>query len=42
MTTPSIETVRAWLGRVMIDRDGNRIGGITDIYDDPDIQLGRP
>ncbi len=32
MPTLSIETVRGWLGRVMIDRDGNRIGEITDIY----------
>jgi hypothetical protein len=40
MTTPSIETVRAWLGRVMIDRDGNRIGEITDIY--LDNETGRP
>jgi sporulation protein YlmC with PRC-barrel domain len=38
--TPSIETVRAWLGRVMIDRDGNRIGEITDIY--LDNETGRP
>jgi PRC-barrel domain/Domain of unknown function (DUF2382) len=40
MRTPSIETVRAWLGRVMIDRDGNRIGEITDIY--LDNESGRP
>jgi hypothetical protein len=40
MTIPSIETVRAWLGRLMIDRDGNRIGEITDIY--LDNETGRP
>ena len=40
MPTPSIETVRAWLGRVMIDRDGQRIGEITDIY--LDNETGRP
>jgi PRC-barrel domain len=40
MPTPSIETVRAWLDRVMIDRDGNRIGEITDIY--LDSETGRP
>jgi hypothetical protein len=32
MPTPSVEQVRGWLGRVMVDRDGNRLGGITDIY----------
>ena len=32
MPTPSVEEVRAWSGRVMIDRDGNRLGEITDIY----------
>jgi sporulation protein YlmC with PRC-barrel domain len=40
MPTPSIETVRAWLGRVMIDRDGHRIGEITDVY--LDNETGRP
>jgi hypothetical protein len=40
MPTPSIETVRGWLGRVMIDRDGNRIGEITDLY--LDNETGRP
>ena len=40
MPTPSIETVRGWLGRVMIDRDGNRIGEITDLY--LDDETGRP
>ncbi len=32
MPAPSVEEVRAWLGRVMVDRDGNRLGEITDIY----------
>jgi len=32
MPTPSVEEVRAWSGRVMVDRDGNRLGEITDIY----------
>ena len=32
MPTPSVEQVRSWLGRVMVDRDGNRLGEITDIY----------
>jgi PRC-barrel domain/Domain of unknown function (DUF2382) len=32
MQTPSVEQVRGWLGRVMVDRDGNRLGEITDIY----------
>jgi hypothetical protein len=32
MPTPSVDRVRAWLGRVMVDRDGNRLGEITDIY----------
>jgi hypothetical protein len=32
MPTPSVEEVQAWVGRVMIDRDGNRLGEITDIY----------
>jgi len=40
MTAPRIETVRCWLGRFMIDRDGNRIGEITDIY--LDNETGRP
>ena len=40
MPTSSIETVRGWLGRVMIDRDGNRIGEITDLY--LDNETGRP
>jgi hypothetical protein len=32
MPAPSGEEVQAWVGRVMIDRDGNRLGEITDIY----------
>ena len=32
MPAPSVDEVRAWLGRVMVDRDGNRLGEITDIY----------
>jgi hypothetical protein len=32
MATPGVEQVRAWLGRTMIDRDGNQLGEITDIY----------
>jgi hypothetical protein len=32
MSTPSVEKVRAWLGRAMIDRDGKQLGEITDIY----------
>jgi hypothetical protein len=32
MPTPSVETVRGWSGRVMVDRDGKRLGEITDIY----------
>jgi sporulation protein YlmC with PRC-barrel domain len=32
MPTPSVEEVRAWVGRSMIDSDGKRLGEITDIY----------
>jgi PRC-barrel domain/Domain of unknown function (DUF2382) len=32
MATPSIETVRGWRGRVMVDRDGDKIGEVVDIY----------
>src|SRR4029450_10334041 len=32
MAPPSIETVRGWLGRVMVDRDSNKIGEVVDIY----------
>jgi PRC-barrel domain/Domain of unknown function (DUF2382) len=40
MPTPSIQTARAWLGWVMVDRDSNRIGEVTDIY--LDNQTGQP
>src|SRR4029453_17468985 len=36
MAAPSVEEVRTWLGRVMVDRDGNRLGEITEIYLDPE------
>src|SRR5829696_83591 len=32
MPTPSIETARGWVGRVMVDRDSNKIGEVVDIY----------
>src|SRR5215212_1516205 len=32
MATPSIETARGWRGRVMVDRDTNKIGEVVDIY----------
>ncbi|HEV2920833.1 MAG TPA: PRC-barrel domain-containing protein [Actinomycetota bacterium] len=32
MATPSIETAQGWLGRVMVDRDSNKIGEVVDIY----------
>jgi sporulation protein YlmC with PRC-barrel domain len=32
MPTPRVEDIRAWLGRVMVDCDGNRLGEIADIY----------
>ena len=32
MPALSVDEVRAWLGRVMVDRDDNRLGEITDIY----------
>ena len=38
MPTPSVEMVRGWLGRVMVDRDGNRLGEITDIYLDRETE----
>ena len=38
MPTPSVEEVRGWLGRVMVDRDGNRLGEITDIYLDRETE----
>jgi uncharacterized protein (TIGR02271 family) len=35
-----IDTVRGWRGRTMLDRDGDRIGTIEDIY--ADDRTGRP
>ncbi|HEX5879774.1 MAG TPA: PRC-barrel domain-containing protein [Actinomycetota bacterium] len=32
MATPSIGTARGWRGRVMVDRDSNKIGEVVDIY----------
>jgi hypothetical protein len=32
MPVPGVEQVQAWVGRVMIDRDGNRLGEIIEIY----------
>jgi PRC-barrel domain len=32
MPTPSVEQVRAWMGRSMIDAAGKQLGEITDIY----------
>jgi hypothetical protein len=32
MAIPSIETARGWRGRVMVDRDSNKIGEVVDIY----------
>jgi hypothetical protein len=40
MPTPNIETARGWLGRVMVDRDSNKIGEVVDIY--LDNETGRP
>ena len=37
---PDIDTVRGWQGRTMVDRDGDRIGSIQDIY--ADDQSGAP
>ena len=37
---PDIDTVRGWRGRTMVDRDGDRIGSIEDIY--ADDQSGAP
>jgi uncharacterized protein (TIGR02271 family) len=37
---PDIDTVRAWQGRAMVDRDGGRIGTIDAIY--LDDQTGQP
>jgi uncharacterized protein (TIGR02271 family) len=35
-----IDTVRAWRGKTMVDRDGGKIGPISDIY--ADDQTGQP
>ena len=40
MATPSMDEVRGWQGRTMIDRDGDKIGTITDIY--LDAETDRP
>jgi hypothetical protein len=40
MPTPSIETARGWLGRVVVDRDNNKIGEVVDIY--LDHETGQP
>jgi PRC-barrel domain/Domain of unknown function (DUF2382) len=40
MPTPNIETAHGWLGRVMVDRDSNKIGEVVDIY--LDNETGRP
>jgi sporulation protein YlmC with PRC-barrel domain len=40
VATPNIETARGWLGRVMVDGDGNRIGEVVDVY--LDNETGRP
>jgi uncharacterized protein (TIGR02271 family) len=37
---PGIETVAAWRGKTMVDRDGDRIGSISDVY--ADDQTGQP
>jgi PRC-barrel domain/Domain of unknown function (DUF2382) len=40
MATPGIETVRGWRGRVMVDRDHNKIGEVVDLY--LDTETDRP
>jgi hypothetical protein len=40
MPIPNIETARGWLGRVMVDRDSNKIGEVVDIY--LDNETSRP
>jgi PRC-barrel domain len=37
---PDIDAVRGWRGRTMLDRDGDRIGTIEDIY--ADDRTGQP
>ena len=38
MATPSIETARGWRGRVMVDRDSDKIGEVVDIYLDNETE----
>src|ERR671910_2371481 len=40
MQMPDIDTVRGWQGRILVDRDGGRIGSIDAIY--LDDQTGQP
>jgi len=40
MPIPNIETARGWLGRVVVDRDSNKIGEVVDIY--MDNETGQP
>ena len=37
---PDLDTVRAWHGRTLVDRDGDRIGTVDSIY--LDDQTGQP
>jgi uncharacterized protein (TIGR02271 family) len=37
---PDIDTVAGWRGKTMVDRDGDRIGSISDIY--ADDETGQP
>jgi uncharacterized protein (TIGR02271 family) len=37
---PDVDTVRSWQGATMVDRDGDRVGTIEDIY--ADDQSGQP
>jgi hypothetical protein len=34
MLMPDIDTVRSWRGRTHVDRDGDRIGSVENIYTD--------
>jgi hypothetical protein len=40
MRMPDINTVRAWEGRTLVDRDGNPVGSINAIY--LDDRTGQP
>jgi uncharacterized protein (TIGR02271 family) len=40
MTVPNIETIQDWLGRTLVDADGDKVGRISDIYVDSDT--GQP